>query len=208
MRIGKKYDIGLIYSQAMLRFTTEFPSTLAAFDNCPTQPNRIDSFTLDPLSVVKLAYETQTLCILPAAWYLCCAEYDLDDIFDGKSAYGDALVTLSTENLRTCVLGREKLLDDRLEFHTWIAEDSKHCYDPLDCITKKRNALYTLAGTPCFAESLTRWNDMNKVLLGDLDLCGVCYKDAEACYERGRQNIWDELPTYFGLPPWEILLKD
>ena len=39
-------------------------------------------------------------------------------------------------------------------------------------------------------------------------LCGHCYGRAKNKYESTRQGRWDSLPSFFGLPDWDVLNED
>ena len=36
-------------------------------------------------------------------------------------------------------------------------------------------------------------------------LCKPCLDSLIVAYEKARQELWDDLPSFFGLPPWEEL---
>jgi len=36
-------------------------------------------------------------------------------------------------------------------------------------------------------------------------LCSVCAYTAEKLFRSGQDKLWDELPSYFGLPSWDDL---
>lgn len=38
-------------------------------------------------------------------------------------------------------------------------------------------------------------------------MCSVCIAIAQALHEKGRKQAWDDLPSAFGLPSWDELLK-
>lgn len=48
-------------------------------------------------------------------------------------------------------------------------------------------------------------NPANAFNLGPIQLCGVCATPIDDDYYRGREKLWDNLPTLFGLPPWDEL---
>lgn len=38
-------------------------------------------------------------------------------------------------------------------------------------------------------------------------LCSACIEEAKTIHERSRRALWDELPSIWGLPPWDELTK-
>ena len=38
-------------------------------------------------------------------------------------------------------------------------------------------------------------------------ICASCRARWDECYAKGSKGIWDKLPSYFDLPPWEELRK-
>jgi len=70
LRIGKKYDIDYQYNEALKYLQSKLPSSLENFQALQSKPNHRD-FRYSPsilLDVIRLALETNTLSILPAAY--------------------------------------------------------------------------------------------------------------------------------------------
>jgi hypothetical protein len=53
---------------------------------------------------------------------------------------------------------------------------------------------------PTAVLNLQPWDQDSKT-----QLCKPCLDSLIVAYEKARQELWDDLPSYFGLPPWEEL---
>ncbi|KII91816.1 hypothetical protein PLICRDRAFT_521867 [Plicaturopsis crispa FD-325 SS-3] len=214
LRLGKKYEIGYIHSQALLRFTTEYPSKLDAYDilENKTSPlrnlNRLILRTFNPMETVNLARETHTLSILPVAWYQCSEIYFVNELVHDKTYRVNHMkAMLSPEYPVVCLLGMHRLMRELGVIHSWTADNIPSCTKPVACSRAKRRAMYVLLTTRLMPPSLHPWGDLHWAP-SENDLCRECYKDAVACYEQGRRAVWDSLPSYFDLPAWDVLLKE
>ena len=52
------------------------------------------------------------------------------------------------------------------------------------------------------AWTLSRWDNIKNT---DINSCPPCFELAVRKHEEGRKEVWDALPTYFGLPAWTDL---
>ncbi|KII91856.1 hypothetical protein PLICRDRAFT_136372 [Plicaturopsis crispa FD-325 SS-3] len=213
LRLGKKYDIQHIHDEAMLRLTTDYPSTLEAYDSS-SRLHRLECTSHAELFAMNLARETQTLQIIPAAMYTFASYRSLRDIMrcadrDSRTIGDSTLAaSLSPENSRACLVGREDLMDAQLE-HTfsWLAKPptAGRCGYPVRCMDERRRILAEMMVSPIILTALNEWDE--EPSKEGLNLCHSCRAEAQIAHNSGRQAIWDALPSYFGLPRWDALLK-
>ena len=104
------------------------------------------------------------------------------------------------------VRGRDKFIQASHDVHKGWAEEGI-CFPVSPCPTYStcsRNKLLV-------SQSFFPTSDGIIHQLGPWDrkprfrLCKPCIESLAAAYEKAREELWDRLPSFFGLPPWEEL---
>ncbi|KAF5340730.1 hypothetical protein D9611_007355 [Ephemerocybe angulata] len=208
IRMGRKYDIDYLRHEALLRLTTEFPTTLSEWDKLPHDYTQIHHQSGILFDIVNLAHDNDIKSVLPAAYYLCIQEFE--DLLTGTARDDESVAQVSYDVKRECILGRERLFRAQTDhLFGWVDNVgcSDKCTQPARCRAAGSSlikALYVPMPEP--ARTLERWIEFKQfVPMQTMALCQVCSKDAERAHEEGRQQIWNNLPSYFGLPGWSSL---
>jgi len=160
------------------------------------------------IDVIALAHQHHVLSVLPAVFYICCREFDLSEILDGLQRPDGSCVTMPSEDIKTCISAREKLIKQQAEAtFVWMhTTDTLNfypfCNNPKQCTSTRKELLFRtfLPGPTMIA--LDRW-----CTGWEIGMCIKCSTAAKASHELGRQKIWDDLPSTFGLPEWTELLE-
>ena len=205
-RLGTKYEIPHLRSEAIKRLIHDYPLTLKDWDHYDMR----DVIIWEPgqhFSVANFAREVGLTSILPAAFYFACETYSLVEILEGVRDDGHYAI-LSAENQKACLRGRERLIETQ-HSHTfkWMdATDvtlSPGCSNIEKC-NQWRMSLFckTFRGQPVCCPLVSWLSDDGG------GFCGPCVSSSRAMFEVGRANIWNELPSTFGLPTWEELVKE
>jgi hypothetical protein len=203
--LGRKYDIPLLLDEAITRVTYEFPSTLVEFDDTDACAMIDDSSTI-AIDVIRLGRDNDLLSVVPSALYICCFDFEFDVIFDGLIGSDGICSTLSLDDQRACILGWRRLVEmQREKTLAWMGPSPiANCTSPTRCSEKRsalRNVDQHLYSVPQF-EALGPWGST-----WTQGMCAVCEKNAKTSHQRGREAVWDELPSVFGLAGWDELLK-
>lgn len=88
------------------------------------------------------------------------------------------------------------------------AQPSPSCRSRGQCIT-----IFLRIIGPVFAQASEPGShafllEIDSLKTADFDkLCKSCAQEARGRHDAGRQLMWDNLPSYFGLPPGEDLMK-
>ena len=151
LRLGRKYDIQQLYSEALKRLELAFPSTIEEYDCSP------DSFTLDDVwdmnynallfAVINLTRENDILHILPAAFYAACASLNGKEFIEAMENPEVNTHELSVFDQRVVVKGWDSVVERqaRTTFR-WLTQ--KHSLAPIcisdDCTHKKKDLLIAL----------------------------------------------------------------
>lgn len=229
LRLGTKYDIAHIQAEAMARLTTEYPlypTQLDAALHAHEDPSAVRIYQIAKeesrskavgcaIAAIGLAYETQTLCILPAAYYRLCVMAKLDEILDG-CAYSDsaAAVVLPPEHLKCYLRGRDAIVEAQIkEVYPWLDLHNPHnpvhdCSPDLSC-REVAMQTYGCILVPIRPKIVALESSPPEFLDEAMSvLCRSCRHDAFAAQAVGWRKVWDKLPSYFDLPEWDVLLKD
>lgn len=111
------------------------------------------------------------------------------------------LATLSQESQRTLILGRDNILRG-ISTHPlkWlrgnISDDCENCYG------QRKRILQDIVNRLHHDVSLALQDAPPPLIV---ELCEDCLELAEAEMARGRRLLWNELPSYFDLPAWDVL---
>ncbi|KAF4613231.1 hypothetical protein D9613_010941 [Agrocybe pediades] len=223
-RLGNKYGIDYLRDEIEQRLKIAFPSTLREFEQIRglklvegISPDLLQfihdrKFLIHPfphlllkelILLANLAHQFNIKVVLPAIYATLSlfSNAVLLQFRDGKNT------ALNPEVLDTCLIGKEKLV---FAIHKAISLRVGSCspFRPCDrlprCATTTSDILLRIGTTACHKEGI-RCFSVDKFV----DSSGVCEKCMKTVltqdYEPIRQELWDKLPSYFGLPTWEEL---
>lgn len=114
-------------------------------------------------------------------------------------------ITLSPMDQKVCILGRKRMLHAQWEQPhpwDWLSSDAgtPGCTDNAACSAMKkiilRGALQS--GTLLVLRRTS----------APTQFCSACEPQYLEVMALGRKELWDKLPTFFGLPPWAELKND
>ncbi|KDQ56532.1 hypothetical protein JAAARDRAFT_294594 [Jaapia argillacea MUCL 33604] len=180
LRLGKKYGIDHLREDSMELLQREWPSSL-------DEHLTVDGFVVicdEPgvtIDAISLALQTGVLSILPVAFYKCLYN-DLTWVMEGERRMDGTIAKLSSDDQRRCLGGRVNVFTG-------------------DC-TQARKDLFIRLWDPlpeiwALEDWDEDWSD---------DLCPACIVDGKERFEAARRTIWDKLPSFFDLPPWNELI--
>ncbi|KAI0792237.1 hypothetical protein C8Q75DRAFT_755086 [Abortiporus biennis] len=205
LRLSTKYHSDALRNRALKILSTTYPSTLQAWDG-RNKERLLPPFEGEIGLMISLAYETDVRVILPSLYY---AAY--------RAPISKIMVELQQLKLspsdrdtilRNWIIGCNELRHLELSttlgfFHPSFKRpkcQSNRCDQKLQ--TQASNSIQDTAST----DSYQRWcGDYWKDIGSSLDLCKECATAVECSVMNAREDIWDQLPTLFGLSDWETL---
>lgn len=154
-------------------------------------------------NMLKVALVAEADSLLPGLYYTC-SDFAIDDILT------DAGKDLDVLPLRTLLQGRELLAkaarrvqwiyisesERCVKFHLHVPQENFNHFrfeDPSPSEIFDTTDLKDIAGQKLTAH----WPDR---------LCQACRPETERLVDEEREEVWRELPSYFGLSNWDILL--
>lgn len=209
LRLGNKYEIETLRTEALKRLYFEFPSNLAGLDTViygDGKGTMIERAGWMYIDAANLAREQNLLSALPIALYWCC-RWKLSVLEQGQRRPDGTISTLSPVNERACFLAYSELLElKEQKTFLWALPTSPgfdSCRSPNECRAARNklaaSVLFPTSATLCFGI----WKDEYKT-----GQCNLCIPVARRMHKDGRQQLWDALPGVFGLPDWEELRKE
>ncbi|KAJ7735756.1 hypothetical protein B0H16DRAFT_1425971 [Mycena metata] len=198
LRLGKKYDMRAPKDDALRRIYAEFPHTLEGYDSCDEALVSIDEAGVYG-HLLNLMYECGVYSAVPLLGLSCLYNRPLESL----------AITVERDIFVTLAIALEKILDfQRKKSLSWLHGNAvipdKSCKSPKEC-TKQQLALnHLITGREQYpfhvSYTIEQWEEE-----WDDKFCNVCEAAAKEFYAVSRQEGWDLLPTFFGLPKWEDL---
>jgi len=214
LRLGRKYGIDHLREEALARLLADFPSTLRGYDDCQgigwPRAIEMDLEKGAHITVVNLARENDVRSILPFALYFCCrySHYRPNSSFhfEGyQSSDEGSLESLCVEDIKACSVAQRTLLRlQATKTFSWLNDLTPgDCATWLRCATAKKEFFFDqFYPSPPFMP-FRSWKDS-----WEIEMCSECLADAHRRHDQGRTTVWDKLPSIFGLPAWDELLKE
>ncbi|KAJ7876190.1 hypothetical protein B0H14DRAFT_2714918 [Mycena olivaceomarginata] len=210
IRLGRKYDFRDLLDTAVERLMFENPTALESYDALLTvddtyQTTRILDQSSILYDMLTLARENNIQSALPCAYYRILCIYDQRHVFEGIDLGDGTRASLAPVDQIRCVLGREAILKVQSQSgYTagWLSSGNEDdCTDPTKCTRTRVHGLQRYGQTlPLFA--------LTRLTLGATSFCPSCEKHVKESWPAGRKKVWEELPKFFDLPPWDQLTND
>ncbi|KAJ7773971.1 hypothetical protein B0H16DRAFT_1510574 [Mycena metata] len=202
LRLGRKYDMKPMYSRALARVTSVFPTSVEEFTACV--PTKLFVFADPPnaqrleivVDTILLARELTLPSLLPSAlWY---ASVNLEAFANRRAT------SLSEIDRQGIILGGNGARSAYAEYlFDWLDESavpSPNCIAPKSCCARKMKYSLKLWRPPGSKVRLS-WHAS-----AEKGLCTPCITLGKKHHSEGRKRFWKELPSFFNLPSWDELL--
>ncbi|KAJ6497614.1 hypothetical protein C8R45DRAFT_983596 [Mycena sanguinolenta] len=202
IRLGRKYDFKNILDSAVARLAFQNPTTLEEYDALIVTGNyaltRIMSYPGYAFDLLTLARENNMELVLPL------------QILEATQTRGEKMPSLSVDDLYRCLIGRQKLVIKQYHpGHTlgWLREwPYTDCDSPAGCGAKRKSKFHSYMDQnvmKAFA-MIPAEQDLEAII----GLCATCHQHVIESIISGRKKMWEELPGFFDLAPWNELKND
>lgn len=205
LRLGRKYEIHWLFDEACLRIRQCYPSSLFSLLFLPSDlKSPVTGRDKYDFQLINLAREFGLLSVLPVAMYRCVCSSPLVAILDGY--YCDSTVhRLTPVNQKSCIIGRDKLLELRMLTFGWLKRQRPFCTDQVKCALGNLATITELwcPDRPGSRDPFLRWDPR-----WDSRFCSNCVVYCHREIEDGREDAWNELPSAFGFCSREQVMKN
>ncbi|KAJ7039779.1 hypothetical protein C8F04DRAFT_1084798 [Mycena alexandri] len=215
VRLGRKYEFRNLFNIAVERLAFENPTTLKEYDAlidtlklaAGHSTTRIVDYRGIRQDTLTLARENGLLAILPCAYFRVVLR-GAADIFKSTLQPDGTTSHLSCTDHRICAVGLEKVLATQFRPDSllgWVIlwKPTDGCKSVSTCQSWRDSFLpriLSLAGSKVYSLSVMSFEDAQ--------LCESCQEQAKPALIAGRTKFWEDLPSFFDLPPWSELRND
>ncbi|KAJ7741480.1 hypothetical protein B0H14DRAFT_2989301 [Mycena olivaceomarginata] len=214
VHLGRKYDFKALFDIAVERLAFENPTTLeeyvalldalrpAIWKTVDHSTTWIVHYAGIHYNMLTLARENNLLAILPCAYYRF-AKGSLESIFREIQSPDGTVSTLSSSDRITCALGHERLLQVQWQSCSslgWLIawKPVPDCKDVSRCQQWQQSILNTILTS-------TKVHSFILVSYVQRGFCAPCAQLGGTALTAGRAKMWEDLPSFFNLPPWSEL---
>ncbi|KAJ7654490.1 hypothetical protein DFH06DRAFT_1202591 [Mycena polygramma] len=203
LRLGRKYDFRKLLDAAVELVMHDNPTTLEDFLNRTT--SKISHYNV--IDMLTLVRENNIKAAQPSAYYSVVRHCTHRELFDGVPRIDGTLASLAPDDLRQCNLGRDLILAKQMLPGCTVGFLSTWDYQA-DCVTvqlcaKRREKIL---------QKILQSRKAHAFDVGEQQwehsFCDQCFGHLETRIAAGRKKMWEELPSFFDLPPWNELKND
>ncbi|KAF8173655.1 hypothetical protein BJ912DRAFT_1078162 [Pholiota molesta] len=195
LRLSTKYMIRYIRQRCISLLLAKFPHTFEGYESKATSSSdRYKSDTV--MRAIRIAQESNVPEALPYAYY-CLSRFPHRRFL--KDRPGD----VSWRDKMVVLIGRERLQWAQMSMsHSFLIvfQRSPVCHSPLCAHARGPHAEWHALErqrSPHPLRAYDGWNSLN--------VCADCVAYCQSQHLKGRKEVWECLPTWFELPPWEKL---
>jgi hypothetical protein len=209
LRLGRKYEIEHLRTEALTVLSMAFPSTCDAFLALPDNGQRyIAPCPALLFDVIALAREVGKLDILPAAYFSYCRMYQVNEVLEGIEREDGTLSVLSAEDQKTLLRGWHALVYNMAgQSLYWILDDAELECERQTCNLARKTIFLDLFAygyrRPDVSISVSKWD-----VEWEKDLCKLCRVACARLHKEGSYIKWSQLPEMFDLPEWDDLTRE
>lgn len=206
LRLGQKYYIEVLKTEATSRLTHEFPSSLDAWDSL-VENSMIEQDGCLYVDAINLARETGCLAlILPMTFYNLFSSQPIHKILaQGDRLDGSKGSLLFDEHLKVVSWWAQCVEEQKELTFRWLYASNTYttCTRARSCSDERfADAHENFLPIPRVfgLESWATWSQ-------DFEMCLNCTATAKDIHEQGRREFWAKLPGLVGLPGWDQLVS-
>jgi hypothetical protein len=209
LRLSTKYDVVYFRNRAIEQLSALFPATLDGWIKAANARGDKKMGRYKGLRTAILARTLNVPLLLPECLYLV-AMRRMDYLLDGVDLLDGRHFDLAWDDKRRCLAARMRLMREYQSNvlgyarELMVGDDDAGCERPEVCALKATSELMRIVDanedTHCFlVAGKTAWKHV--------DLCRTCRTAFIKRYDKGCQEIWDALPSYFDLGSWDDLKR-
>ncbi|KAG2010474.1 hypothetical protein CC2G_013295 [Coprinopsis cinerea AmutBmut pab1-1] len=212
LRLGHKYEFESFKQQGLDQFSRLFPASPTQFVEATEHQARWLASSTDSsiCDAINLALDLKLQRTLPALLFVATTErYYPKIVKDGSVSQSNKITKLPNEVALTLMSARERAYEgvmNHIYLHLLgIGTDTlpaRSCLQRRTCPATVSSLRHFVIKPP-FKMSCSFAYDLKKVCSDGF--CSDCIRVGFSKVEEGRQKVWEELPAYFDLPPWDNL---
>ncbi|KAJ7182417.1 hypothetical protein C8R43DRAFT_910924 [Mycena crocata] len=206
LRLSHKYDVQYLHNRALQHLAVRYGMSSVSAYRAPQHKDHIiypasGSKSLPQLLIIAAATEVDALWLLPVAYYIASTHRKSD--LRAAIPFG-----AQTHHVQACLSAQSDLVRGTGKVWSFMSVRSDGCMTPQSCDTFLRTGITNLMVGFFSEDDLTPLDDWNE----DVDwetmedsLCEVCFATSKVNHAKDIEDLWQLLPTMFGLPTWPEL---
>ena len=189
-----KYQLQELRSQILFDLLPAYPTKLSEYEKSSCRGEAVFSTPIPhPNSVLNLFVACNVGFALPFAYYRVCIAGDPASLDTNAEE-----VTLQPDTLKAALRGQARLKREEVEFARQVAFQ--------ECTTKGEYGSYRAgAFSWIYPPVVTQSGIMERGDFNESKYCAPCSQACAQGLSKIKEDTWKDLPSYFGLPPWEAL---
>ncbi|RDB25708.1 hypothetical protein Hypma_006898 [Hypsizygus marmoreus] len=205
LNMGRLLGDVCLYERAANKLIACVPTSAIAWTYMPFYKESDPSFFID---LYNCARDYDIMTILPQVLYAIGSTCSAESLAFGIPRSPTSTAYLPATAQLACLRGKEGLCRSQaLLTFAWLHHrniPAEHCRNRTDCCrARKTLSRVIFAGALPTIQALDNWAPewTNK-------LCNRCELAAKNLHEAGREAVWEKLPSFFGLRPWNELKNE
>ena len=196
--MATKYQFQEIRSQILLDLLPAYPTKLSEYEGSSCLGEAVfGSLPLHPNSVLDLFVTCKVAFALPFAYYRACIAGDPTS--PSTSAKQLALLHNTHGTLQRVLRGQSRLKADEVQLARKVT--FQDCAAWGQCSGKSPSSR-VLVFNWIHPEVVTQSGILERVGLPGSGYCSQCSQTFRKELSAAKKDTWENLPSYFGLPPW------
>jgi hypothetical protein len=125
--MATKYEATDLREEAIARIQSCFPESLTAWDNVRKKQSYPMAFDIgEEIAIVNLLRLCRVDGPIPLVLYACC-QLEISTVFDGVELANGTVEKLSPEDIKRCIVGRDRLFADNEKIIDSLWSDADTC---------------------------------------------------------------------------------
>ncbi|KAJ6556450.1 hypothetical protein B0H19DRAFT_1152622 [Mycena capillaripes] len=197
LRLSHKYDVHYLRRRALLHLDTGFPTSLGLYEVTGLETFASDGLD-DSLLTIRCASEVGATWVLPTAFYFLCYS-DMRDILNARE-----WPLLSEVDRETVIVSYTKQRVACPPVLPFLRIPFTEGCTSLDRCSDYKASYLVDVGSWNISDPLGSYKEWSPF---ESKICAYCLEKSEAYHRAARAQLWEELPSIYGLPPWDALEK-
>jgi len=195
LRMTTKYQFPRIRSQILLDLLPAYPTRLSKYEKSSRRGEAVFGTPLPhPNSVLSLFVTCDVAFALPFAYYRACVAGDPASL---DTSVED--LALPPDTLKAALRGQARLKTDEVQLARKVA--FRHCTS-WQCSGKSPENRVRVFNW-IHPEVVTQSGILERGDFNGPKYCSQCSQAFAQGLSKAKKDIWENLPSYFNLPPWE-----
>jgi hypothetical protein len=208
LRLSTKYDVAYFRKRAIEQLSAMYPAFLGEYHKAAGMRFDVELGHYKGLRTMILARTLDIPLLLPSSLFAVTMNR-MSVLLDGGKCSDGQHFELTWADKRLCIAARTRLMrayQSRVLGYAraLVLGNIVDCKRPGNCASKAAAELMRIVDT---GEKAHWFLVAGETVWKQVELCETCRAAFIKCYDKGCQEIWEALPSYFNLGSWDSLKR-